>query len=158
MPGKSVLTVLAAVAVLASAPQAVAQGSKTEVDQVSRTDRRDAEEVPQLGLSQDREAAEEVRQIAPGQGSKVLIDPLAGQLPKSATVNQSGGRDLCDPTVSEAERRRAGVDCSERIRIERKAVTGLAEDPLLQPPEDFEDGFDALDLGDDVPATVILQQ
>jgi len=76
-----------------------------------------------------------------------------------------GGRDLCDPSVSEAERRRHGVDCEAIERREREGLpprqgqAGTADDPLLQPRDrEAREEFDALELGDDVPATIILQK
>ncbi len=99
-------------------------------------------------------------QIATQNGDPTLIESISGDASGGVDVEQTaGGRDLCDPSVSEATRRAAGVDCSARVEIGGPAPrAGLAKDPLLQPnnPEikrDIED----LGLGDDVPATVILQ-
>jgi hypothetical protein len=77
--------------------------------------------------------------------------------------------DFCDPSVPEAERRRLGIDCEalERARAEAREAagdarpprTGSAADPLLTPRDDAQrQQFRDLGLGDDVPATVILQQ
>lgn len=153
-----VLVLAALAGGLWAGPAALAQSDKANVGQIGTIDRREAEEVQQVGAT-DRRDAEEVQQITPSTGGKVLIDPAAGQASRSAAVQQSGGRDLCDPSVPDSVRKAAGVDCSRQISIERRATTGLADDPLLRPRrEDLDQGFDALGLGKDVPATVILQQ
>lgn len=92
------------------------------------------------------------------------IEEISPESGVAATrVEQSGGgRDLCDPSVSDATRRRYGVDCGEISAPgdggTGKPVAGIAHDPLLQPrDEDMRKDFESLDLGDDVPATVILQ-
>lgn len=77
----------------------------------------------------------------------------------NVAVEQPEGRDLCDPSVSKKQRRAAGVDCSARIKAPTPGHTGLAQDSLLTPQQkDVGDEFESLDLGDDVPSTVILQQ
>jgi len=75
-------------------------------------------------------------------------------------VDQPEGRDLCDPSVPDSARRAAGVDCEREIPADGgKARPTLAEDPLLTPRDKTLKGdFEDLGLGDDVPATVILQQ
>lgn len=101
----------------------------------------------------------EVEQIAPLDGGDAIrveeIAPTTG-----VGVEQAHGRDLCDPSVSPAERLAAGVDCErimESTDAERRFLP--APDPLLQPRrEDLREEFDALGLDEDVPATVILQQ
>jgi len=107
-----------------------ASGS-AELDQLNTTDRRDAKEVPQ---------------IAPADGGGIGIA-------------QPTGRDLCDPSVAEAVRRAAGVNCQSNLATNGiRPRTGIANDPRLTPRDQkMRDAFDALGLGDDVPATVILQ-
>ncbi len=75
-------------------------------------------------------------------------------------VDQPKGRDLCDPSVSARKRRAAGVDCDSQIKANgHPATTATAKDPLLAPQEKtVGQEFQDLDLGDDVPSTVILQQ
>ena len=108
-----------------------ASGS-AELDQLNTIDRRDAEEIPQIGR-------------ANGGGIGIA---------------QPTGRDLCDPSVAEAVRRAAGVNCQSNLATNgTRPRTGIANDPLLTPPDQrMRDAFDALGLGDDIPATVILQQ
>jgi hypothetical protein len=91
--------------------------------------------------------AESVQQIAPADGGGI-------------DVEQPTGRDLCDPSVPDSARRAAGVDCEREIPADAgRARPALADDPLLTPrDETLKDDFQGLDLGDDVPATVILQQ
>jgi D-alanyl-D-alanine carboxypeptidase len=100
----------------------------------------------QLGTI-DRRDAEDVQQIAPASGGGI-------------DVEQPTGRDLCDPQVSEAMRRAAGIDCQSDLRTDgMRPRTGIANDPLLTPRDKtLKDDFNSLGLGDDVPATVILQQ
>ncbi len=75
-------------------------------------------------------------------------------------IDQPEGRDLCDPSVPDSARRAAGVDCEREIPADAgRARPALAEDPLLTPRDKTLKGdFKDLGLGDDVPATVILQQ
>jgi hypothetical protein len=91
--------------------------------------------------------AENVQQIAPADGGGI-------------DVEQPTGRDLCDPSVPDSARRAAGVDCEREIPADAgRARPALADDPLLTPrDETLKDDFQGLDLGDDVPATVILHQ
>ena len=107
-----------------------ASGSAT-LEQLGTTDRRDAEDIPQ---------------IAPANGGGI-------------DVEQPTGRDLCDPHVPAAVRRAAGIDCQSDLRADgMRRRTGAANDPLLTPRDKtLKDDFDSLGLGDDVPATVILQ-
>ncbi len=107
-----------------------ASGS-AEFDQLNTIDRRDAEEV---------------HQIAPADGGGIGIA-------------QPTGRDLCDPSVAAAVRRAAGVNCQSDLAANGiRPRTGIANDPLLTPRDKrMRDSFDSLGLGDDVPATVILQ-
>ncbi len=102
------------------------------LDQLGTADRRDAEDVPQ---------------IAPANGGGIGVE-------------QPTGRDLCDPSVPDSVRRAAGVDCEREIPADGgKARPALAQDPLLTPRDETLKGdFEGLGLGDDVPATVILQQ
>lgn len=100
-----------------------------------------------------------------GGADQIRIEEIGpGDAGNPVTVEQSeGGHDLCDPSVSEATRRRAGVDCSAPETAGRGAAgaprTGTVDDPLLRPRDDDQRRqFESLDLGDDVPATVILQQ
>lgn len=94
-------------------------------------------------------------------GFQLDIAP-ATEPPKDKTrVDQTvGGRDLCDPSVSEAERARAGVDCESELRVDGEPnETGLASDPLLTPDNKvLDEQRKSLGLGRDVPSTVILQQ
>ncbi len=94
--------------------------------------------------------------------TQLQIEPVPAQgAPQGKTrVEQPEGQDLCDPSVAEAVRRAAGVDCERQISTsEGKARPTIAEDPLLSPRDETLKGdFDDLNLGDDVPATVILQQ
>ncbi len=103
-------------------------------------------ELDQLGTA-DRRGAENVLQIAPAAGGGI-------------DVEQPTGRDLCDPNVPGAVRRAAGIDCQSDLATDgMQPRTGIANDPLLTPRDKtFKDDFDSLGLGDDVPATVILQQ
>jgi len=75
-------------------------------------------------------------------------------------IDQPEGQDLCDPSVPDSARRAAGVDCERGIPVDAgEARPALAKDPLLTPRDETLKGdFDDLNLGDDVPATVILQQ
>lgn len=101
-------------------------------------------------------------QISPQE--KTQIDEIGGPVGDATQAEQSiGGRDLCGPDVSAATRRRLGVDCGAPVRPGAHDAmdgrVGTRTDPLLTPrnpgaQEEFED----LGLGDDVPATVILQQ
>ncbi|MEM7498290.1 MAG: hypothetical protein AAF371_09905 [Pseudomonadota bacterium] len=117
----------------------------------------------QIGTPDRSVGAEE---ILPGQ-----IDPVAKTqaetiTPKvdGTTAEQSvGGRDLGGPDVSDATRKRLGIDCDALIGPDGKprpaGRVGTRSDPLLTPrDEDARRDFDALELGDDVPPTVILQQ
>lgn len=109
----------------------------------------------------ERRAAEEVEQIAPRDGADAArIEEIPVEDRPGLAIEQPQGRDLCDPSVSEAQRRAAGVDCSERaLRTAPRPRAGTTQDPLLQPRDRaLREGFEALDLGDDVPPTVILQQ
>ena len=115
-----VLVLAALAGGLWAGPAALAQSDKANVGQIGTIDGREAEEVQQVGAT-DRRDAEEVQQITPSTGGKVLIDPAAGQASRSAAVQQSGGRDLCDPSVPDSVRKAAGVDCSRQISIERLA-------------------------------------
>jgi hypothetical protein len=92
---------------------------------------------------------------------QIQIAPAPSAAEEKTRVDQTrGGRDLCDPSVSDAERARAGVECDGELSVNGEtAPPGLAEDPLLKPRDDAVEGdFKGLDLGDDVPPTVILQQ
>jgi len=104
--------------------------------------------------------------IAPPPDDQIRVDEIgAGDASDPVSVEQSQeGRDLCDPSVSDATRARYGVDCEALDARERANVpgtapaVGTASDPLLQPRDkDARDNFEDLNLGDDVPATVILQ-
>ena len=98
----------------------------------------------------------------PTDGPDFQIDIGPAQIaPEDKTrVDQPKGRDLCDPSVPESARRAAGVDCERGIPVDAgEARPALAEDPLLTPRDETLKGeFEDLDLGDDVPATIILQQ
>lgn len=109
-------------------------------------------------------------QVAPAQEQaeeKVRVEEIAPEDGGDPTrVEQStGGRDLCDPSVSEEVRRRYGVDCDELERRERaedgargRAADGTVEDSLLQPRDrGAERQFEDLEIDDDVPPTFILQ-
>ena len=74
-------------------------------------------------------------------------------------VDQPKGQDLCDPSVPAWKRRAAGVNCDKQIQVQQNTANpGLTNDPLLTPREKtVGDEFESLDLGDDVPSTVILQ-
>ena len=91
--------------------------------------------------------ARNVQQIAPADGGGI-------------DVEQPTGRDLCDPNVPGAQRRAAGIDCKIDLATDGlRPRTGIANDPLLAPRnKTLKDDFDSLGLGDDIPATVILQQ
>ncbi len=84
--------------------------------------------------------------------------PLAPE--EKTRVDQPEGRDLCDPSVPDSARRAAGVDCEREISADGgRARPALAQDPLLTPRDKtLKSDFEDLGLGDDVPATVILQQ
>lgn len=98
----------------------------------------------------------------PTGGSDVQIESIgAGDAGNPVAVEQStGGRDLCDPSVSASTRRRYGVDCSApEAGGKGTDQMGAQTDPLLQPRDaDQRRQFESLGLGEDVPATVILQQ
>lgn len=107
----------------------------------------------QIPLQTGPSDAVRIEGIAPRNGA----DPVA--------VEQPGGTvDLCDPSVPESRRRAAGVDC-DRAEVQspppttgRRPRAGTASDPLLTPRDPgTREGFKELDLGDDVPPTVILQ-
>lgn len=105
----------------------------------------------------------EVEQIAPLEGGDAIrvdeIAPTTG-VGVGVGVEQAGGRDLCDPSVSPAQRLAAGVDCERSIEAtDAEQQGGRPPNSLLEPRgEDLKEEFDALDLGEDVPATFILQQ
>lgn len=98
---------------------------------------------------------------APSNGDDFQIETAPSEPREKTMVDQTnGGRDLCDPSVSDAERARAGVDCESEISVNGDdGDGGIASDPLLAPrADDLKDELKSLDLGDDVPATIILQQ
>jgi hypothetical protein len=101
------------------------------------------------------------RQTAPR--GQFRIDDIPTDAGDRTRVQQpQGTRDLCGPETSDAERRRLGVVCpSEPLpgaAGQRAARPGTRDDPLLTPrDEDARQEFRSLGLGDDVPATVILQ-
>lgn len=83
-------------------------------------------------------------------------DPTRVEQPRDA-------RDLCDPSVPQSVRDRLGIDCEALGRPLPDAAarprTGSARDPLLTPRDrEAREQFEDLELGDDVPATIILQQ
>lgn len=108
------------------------------------------EQIPLEGAAGD---AVRIEGIEPADGA----DPVAVEQPLNAV-------DLCDPSVPEEKRRRAGVKCSGPEVQAPPPTPGLrprvgsADDPLLTPSDrNAREGFKELDLGKDVPATVILQ-
>jgi hypothetical protein len=110
-------------------------------------DAADSAATDQLGAT-DQRGVEDLQQIDPAHNGDV-------------NVEQSTGRDLCDPQTSAAARRAAGIDCRSNIEANGKQQprAGVANDPLLTPRDKtVKDDFKSLGLGDDVPATVILQQ
>tara|TARA_R110002096_G_scaffold13392_1_gene47565 strand:+ start:607 stop:1005 length:399 start_codon:yes stop_codon:yes gene_type:complete len=99
-------------------------------------------------------------QPAPRPGGALGTDQLTpGDVGDRTRVEQpQGGRDLCDPSVPESVRRRAGVDCELPMggQPEQKP---LAEKDLRTPEgTNLEDEFESFGLGKDVPPTFILQQ
>ncbi|MEO1601814.1 MAG: hypothetical protein AAFU49_15390 [Pseudomonadota bacterium] len=114
------------------------------------------------GLAEGLDVPDQIQIPSGGGTADLQIGGAAAGNPVS--VEQStGGRDVCDPSVSASTRRRAGVDC-DAPEAGGKAPdaygqTGTQSDPLLQPRDDDQRRqFESLRLGDDVPATVILQQ
>ncbi|MEM7527553.1 MAG: hypothetical protein AAF416_07700 [Pseudomonadota bacterium] len=95
---------------------------------------------------------------------KTKIEEIGGAVDDATQAEQTvGGRDLCGPDVSAATRKRLGVDCGAPVRArtggDMDARVGTRTDPLLTPRDrDAQQQFEELGLGDDVPATVILQQ
>ncbi|MEL6768819.1 MAG: hypothetical protein AAFP17_16675 [Pseudomonadota bacterium] len=117
----------------------------------------------QIGTSDRSVGIEEILPDAAAPGEKVRIETITPEVDGTAAEQTEGGRDLCGPETSDAERRRLGIDCDALIRMQRHSgeapEIGTARDPLLTPRDDeARRDFDALDLGRDVPATVILQQ
>lgn len=112
-------------------------------------------------LAQSLDVPDQI-QIPSGGGNADL--QIGGAAGNPVSVEQStGGSDLCDPSVSASTRRRAGVDCDAPEAggkaPDAYSQTGTQDDPLLQPRDDDQRRqFESLGLGDDVPATVILQQ
>ena len=105
-------------------------------------------------------------QIGPGSSrpaDRVQVDGIGAPREDPARIEQSPRSvDLCGPDVPEAERRRLGIDCTALDRREaggaKEGPRGLSEDPLLSPRDpDAAREFRDLGLGEDVPATVILQ-
>ncbi|MEM6677124.1 MAG: hypothetical protein AAF675_04540 [Pseudomonadota bacterium] len=94
---------------------------------------------------------------------KLRVDSITPEVNQTSAEQTDGGRDLCGPETSDAERRRLGIDCSALTsapeHTDRGPVVGTSRDPLLTPrDEEARRDFNALGLDDDVPATVILQQ
>jgi hypothetical protein len=71
-------------------------------------------------------------------------------------------RDLCDPSVPQSVRDGLGIDCEALglpLPDAPRARPGTARDPLLTPRDrKARDRFEALELGDDVPPTILLQK
>lgn len=100
-------------------------------------------------------------QLAPDDvGDRTRVESITPQGPADVQVEQPKGQDLCDPSVPESVRRRAGIDCEREISVDgRPEQRPLAEKPLLTPDgQSLEKQVEDLGLGKDVPPTVILQQ
>lgn len=146
-----ILAAMAALALLAlgakaqTIDQLAPKAGDGAVDQLAPANGQAAPDVGQISAPNGDDAAR-IEEIGPGD-----VD---------VSVEQPQGRDLCDPSVSEAQRRAAGVDCTRKVvRGAPPPRTGTAEDPLLTPrDQEMREGFQSLDLGDDVPPTVILQR
>ncbi|MEM9046421.1 MAG: hypothetical protein AAGC81_17185 [Pseudomonadota bacterium] len=118
-------------------------------------------------LLQALELPEQITTSPATGASQITVDEInQGAVGDPTSAQQSvGGKDLCDPSVSDAVRRRHNVDCAalnmreQAGTTQQSGVTGTASDPLLQPRDDeARQEFQNLGLGDDVPATVILQR
>lgn len=135
---------LVAAWILGAALMPAASGLAQSIDQLN-TGAQGAQDVPQIGK--------------PAAGDGLQID-LGNQNGTKSRVDQATGRDLCDPSVPEARRKAAGVSCPDHLKTNgTQKRSGLADDPLLRPKaEDLNKDFKSLDLGDEVPSTVILQQ
>lgn len=105
-----------------------------------------------LWLAQTLDVPEQIGASDPSVGVQMISPDDVGD---RARVQQSGGRDLCGPTVSDEERLRLGVDCQALKERERALGETEAERPDYK---NTLDNIDTLNLGEDVPATVILQQ
>lgn len=139
---------------------AAAAHAQTDIQQLQPGEPASGVRTDQLGAT-DRRDAEELDQLAPGAvGDRTRVESIGPSGQTGVGIEQPEGRDLCDPSVPESVRRRAGVDCERELSVNG----GLETEPLTETPgvgsgdEDLERTLRDLGLDEDVPPSVILQQ